>query len=64
VEAGLGLAVLPQLALPAEHPQVCGVPLIEPDLWRTLGLLQRRDRVLAPAAEALRQRLVQLHSGG
>ena len=64
VEAGLGLAVLPQLALPAEHPQVCGVPLIEPDLWRTLGLLQRRDRVLAPAAEALRQRLVQLHAGG
>lgn len=64
VEAGLGLAVLPQLALPAEHPQVCGVPLIDPDLWRTLGLLQRRDRVLAPAAEALRQRLIQLHSGG
>lgn len=64
VEAGLGLAVLPQLALPAEHPQVCGVPLIEPDLWRTLGLLQRRDRVLGPAAEALRQRLVQLHAGG
>ncbi|WP_026436328.1 LysR family transcriptional regulator [Acidovorax sp. JHL-9] len=64
VEAGLGLAVLPQLALPSEHPQVCGVPLIEPDLWRTLGLLQRRDRVLAPAAEALRQRLIQLHSGG
>ena len=64
VEAGLGLAVLPQLALPAEHPEVCGVPLIEPDLWRTLGLLQRRDRVLGPAAEALRQRLVQLHAGG
>jgi DNA-binding transcriptional LysR family regulator len=64
VEAGLGLAVLPQLALPAEHPQVCGVPLIEPDLWRTLGLLQRRDRVLGPAAEALRQRLIQLHAGG
>lgn len=64
VEAGLGLAVLPQLALPAEHPQVCGVPLIDPDLWRTLGLLQRRDRVLAPAAEALRQRLIQLHAGG
>ena len=64
VEAGLGLAVLPQLALPAEHPEVCGVPLIEPDLWRTLGLLQRRDRVLGPAAEALRQRLIQLHAGG
>ncbi|KRB39360.1 MULTISPECIES: LysR family transcriptional regulator [unclassified Acidovorax] len=63
VEAGLGLAVLPQLALPAEHPEVCGVPLIEPDLWRTLGLLQRRERVLGPAAEALRQRLMQLRVG-
>lgn len=61
VEAGLGLAALPQLALPPEHSQVCGVPLTAPDLWRTLGLLQRRDRVLGPAAEALRQRLIQLH---
>jgi len=62
VEGGLGLAVLPQLALPPGHSQVCGVPLIAPDLWRTLGLLQRRDRMLSPAAEALRQRLVQLHA--
>jgi DNA-binding transcriptional LysR family regulator len=62
VEAGLGMAVLPQLALPEDHPLVCGVPLIAPELWRTLGLLQRRDRVLGPAAEALRQRLMQLHS--
>lgn len=62
VEAGLGMAVLPQLALPADHPSVCGVPLTAPDLWRTLGLLQRRDRVLSPAAEALRQRLVQLRT--
>lgn len=62
VEAGLGLAALPQLALPPDHAQVCGVPLTVPDLWRTLGLLQRRDRVLSPAAEALRQRLVQAHA--
>jgi DNA-binding transcriptional LysR family regulator len=62
VEAGLGLAVLPQLALSPEHSQVCGVPLTSPELWRTLGLLQRRDRVLGPAAEALRQRLIQWHA--
>lgn len=62
VEGGLGLAVLPQLALPPEHSVVCGVPLIDPDLWRTLGLLQRRDRILGPAAEALRQRVLQLHA--
>ena len=62
VEAGLGLAVLPQLALSSDSPRVCGVPMTAPDLWRTLGLLQRRDRVLAPAAEALRQRLLQLRA--
>jgi DNA-binding transcriptional LysR family regulator len=62
VEVGLGLAVLPQLALSAESSQVCGVPMTSPDLWRTLGLLQRRDHVLAPAAEALRQRLIQLRA--
>ena len=60
VEGGLGLAVLPQLALPPGHAEVCGVPLCAPDLWRTLGLLQRRDRVLSPAAEALRGRVRQL----
>lgn len=59
VEGGLGLAVLPQLALPPGHAEVCGVPLSAPDLWRTLGLLQRRDRVLSPAADALRLRIKQ-----
>ncbi|CAM3507626.1 LysR family transcriptional regulator [Paracidovorax anthurii] len=62
VEAGLGMAALPQLALPHDHPRVCGVPLTAPALWRTLGLLQRRDRVLGPTAEALRQRLIQAHA--
>lgn len=62
VEGGLGLAVLPHLALPPAHGEVCGVPLSEPDLWRTLGLLQRRDRVLSPAAEALRLRVKQMHA--
>ncbi len=59
VEAGLGVAALPQLALPPDHPRVRGVPLIGPELWRTLGLLQRRDRALSPAARALSERLLQ-----
>ncbi|MDA8455585.1 LysR substrate-binding domain-containing protein [Acidovorax sp. GBBC 3334] len=62
VEAGLGMAAIPQLALPQDHSQVCGVPLTAPALWRTLGLLQRRDRVLSPTADALRQRLIQAHA--
>jgi DNA-binding transcriptional LysR family regulator len=59
VEAGLGLAAIPQLALRPSHPEVCSVPLTDPAVWRTLGLLQRRDHVLGPMAEALRQRLLQ-----
>lgn len=60
VEAGLGLAALPQLALPAGHAAVRGVPLVAPDLWRTLGLLQRRGRDLRPVAQALRQHLLRM----
>ena len=55
VEAGLGLAVIPQLALRQGHREVRSVPLVAPEVWRTLGLLQRRDRVLGPPAQALRQ---------
>lgn len=61
VEAGLGMAAIPQLALPECNPKVCGVPLIEPQLWRTLGLIQKRERVLSPAAESLKNRLLALH---
>jgi len=61
VEAGLGMAAIPQLALPECNPKVCGVPLIEPQLWRTLGLIQKRERVLSPVAEYLKNRLLTLH---
>jgi DNA-binding transcriptional LysR family regulator len=64
VEAGLGLAALPQLAISPAHPQVCGIPLTEPDQWRTLGLLQRRARMLSPAAGALRERLLRTYAVG
>lgn len=66
VEAGLGLSVIPHLALRSDHPNLCAVPLVTPDLWRTLGFLQRRDRVLGPSAQAfhshLQQRLISKNS--
>ncbi|MFA9283719.1 MULTISPECIES: LysR family transcriptional regulator [unclassified Comamonas] len=58
VEAGLGLAVMPQLALHPQPAQIRGVPLVSPEVWRTIGLLQRRDRSLSPSAETLRSRLL------
>ena len=54
VEAGLGLAVAPRLALPAgNHPVLRAIPLLEPRVTRTIGLIKRRGRNLSPAAAAL-----------
>ncbi|HEX4325379.1 MAG TPA: LysR family transcriptional regulator [Burkholderiales bacterium] len=53
VESGLGLAVVPQLALPVGSHAVIGVPLARPAISRTIGLLQRSGRSLSPAAAAL-----------
>jgi DNA-binding transcriptional LysR family regulator len=54
VEAGLGIAAVPQLALPpGEHPVLVGIPLVEPAVTRTVGLITRRGRVLSPPAQQL-----------
>jgi DNA-binding transcriptional LysR family regulator len=59
VENGLGLAVVPQLALPVGSHAVIGVPLARPAISRTIGLLQRNGRSLSPAAAALALLLTQ-----
>lgn len=59
VEAGLGLAAIPQLALRPDHAQLRGVPLTAPQVWRTIGLLRRRDRTLSPSAQTLHTCLLQ-----
>lgn len=54
VEAGLGVAAVPQLALPlTPHATLVGVPLSHPRVARVLGLISRRGRPLAPAAQQL-----------
>jgi DNA-binding transcriptional LysR family regulator len=53
VEAGLGLAALPGLSLPQTHATLKGVPLVEPEIHRLLGLIVRKDRPLQPAAAML-----------
>ncbi len=53
LEAGFGVAVLPKIALPvAGHPTLLSIPLVEPVLYRTIGVYRRRDRALSPAATA------------
>ncbi|MTH48306.1 LysR family transcriptional regulator [Intestinirhabdus alba] len=52
VEAGLGVSVLPGLAMPqSPHPTLTGIPLIEPVVRRTLGIIRRKDALLSPIAE-------------
>ena len=54
VEAGLGVAAVPQLAMPpAGHATLAGVKLEHPRVTRSLGLISRRGRPLAPAAQQL-----------
>jgi DNA-binding transcriptional LysR family regulator len=54
VEAGLGVAVMPQLSLPsASHPALTGIPLREPAITRTLGIMLRHGRALHPQAGIL-----------
>jgi DNA-binding transcriptional LysR family regulator len=61
VEAGLGVAVVPSMAMPGkDHPLLVSLPLIDPVVTRKVGLIRRRGRALAPAALQLYQLCVQL----
>lgn len=52
VEAGLGVAVVPAMAMPAaDHPLLVSVPLVDPVVKRKMGLIRRRSSVLSPAAQ-------------
>ncbi|WAC27694.1 LysR family transcriptional regulator [Ancylobacter sp. SL191] len=52
VEAGLGVSVLPRLATPqSNHPFIMTRPLIDPEVSRPIGVVQRRSGRLSPAAQ-------------
>ncbi|MDE2610489.1 MAG: LysR family transcriptional regulator [Burkholderiales bacterium] len=54
VEAGLGVAAVPSLAMPPyEHPLLMSVPLGEPEVTRRIGLIKRKGRQLSPEAQQL-----------
>jgi DNA-binding transcriptional LysR family regulator len=54
VEAGLGVAAVPSMAMPGkDHPLLVSVPLDNPVVTRRVGLIRRRGRTLAPAAQHL-----------
>jgi DNA-binding transcriptional LysR family regulator len=61
VEAGLGVAAVPSMAMPGpKHPVLVSVPLVEPVVKRRIGLIRRRGRTLSPAAQQLFDLFLQL----
>lgn len=52
VEARLGLAVEPQLMVPAAPAALVGLPLTRPEATRVIGIVRRRRPSLSPAATA------------
>jgi len=54
VEAGVGIGVVPQLAMPkGRHAALVSKPLREPAISRDIGLIHRRGRQLSPVAQLL-----------
>lgn len=52
VENGLGIGVVPRLAMPAnDHGTLVSVPLTDPPVSRTIGLIHPRGKVLNPVAK-------------
>jgi len=64
VEAGMGIAAVPRLAMPPDgHPILISVPLEKPVITRTVGLVRRRGRALSPAAHEFYNQLLALAPG-
>ncbi|WP_075181395.1 LysR family transcriptional regulator [Pantoea sp. 1.19] len=55
VEAGIGISILPALALPLPEGSSLAVRPLLPTVNRSLMLIRRKNRTLSPAAEALWQ---------
>jgi DNA-binding transcriptional LysR family regulator len=58
IDAGLGVAIVPQLTVPRRPATVVGIPLV-PSLTRTIGIIRRTGRTLSPAAEAFANLLLE-----
>ncbi|CCP03906.1 Uncharacterized HTH-type transcriptional regulator yfeR [Erwinia amylovora Ea644] len=59
VEAGIGISILPALALPLPQGRPLMVKRIMPEINRTIMLVRRKNRSLTPAAEAIWQEVRQ-----
>ena len=59
VEAGVGMSIVPRLARPlTEHRSIAVVPVCDPVVHRTVGIVERRTGQFSRAATAFRKMLV------
>jgi DNA-binding transcriptional LysR family regulator len=64
VEAGLGVAAVPRLAMPPRNTaKLVSVPLVMPLVSRTVGLIRRAGRDLPPAAQQLYDEVLAVKKG-
>lgn len=60
VETGIGVSVLPRLATPQDdHPKIVTRPIVGPLVSRTIGIVERRNGRLSPAAARFRALLAE-----
>ena len=59
VKAGLGVAVVPDLAIPPDSA-LATIPLRDPEITRTLGVIRRSGRVFSPGAQQLYELLKEM----
>jgi DNA-binding transcriptional LysR family regulator len=60
VERGLGISVLPKLATPPNgHPTIVTKPIHDPEVKRTIGIIERRAARLSPVAQRFRDMLME-----
>lgn len=65
VEAGLGIAVVPEMCMPLEpSSEVVGVPVAQPSISRQVGLIQNVGHRLPPAAQKLYDQILSLRESG
>ncbi len=63
--AGLGVAILPRVAVPPALPaRMQALPVGDPAMTRTVGILTRRGHSLSPAGEALKEVVVRTFGDG
>ncbi|SUB16878.1 HTH-type transcriptional regulator gltC [Pantoea agglomerans] len=60
VEAGLGIAAVPAMSMPGyDHALLMAVPLTDPQVKRTVGLLRKNGRTLSHIAGELENLIIE-----